>query len=149
MMHDIEFKILNKEASIPSLATPGSAAYDLRYISPERYSYTIFPGETCLLYTGISIYINNINIAAHVLSRSSLAKNNIVVANAPGLIDSDYQGEIGVLLYNRGNAPYIINHLDKIAQLEFINVIKVKFNIVEEFTEKTIRDAEGFGSTGR
>jgi len=142
----VQINLLYPRSKLPTKATEGSAAYDLyAYL---HYQYQVYPGETAKISTGVSIHIDNDNVAAHILSRSGLASKGIVVANAPGLIDSDYQGEIFVLLYNRTQIPYKIQPGDRIAQLEFVRIQLVDFEKVEAFTESTVRGSSGFGSSG-
>jgi dUTP pyrophosphatase len=142
-----EIKLLDPRAIIPQYQTPGAAAMDLHACLPE--SLTIYPGDIIKFSTGIAIHINNPCVAAHILPRSGLAtKHGITVINAPGLIDEDYQGEIFVSLINLSKLRYRLNHGDRIAQLEFVRIQKVKFKIVEEFSIITERGDGGFGSTG-
>lgn len=146
-MNEIEIKILDKRASVPEYATLGSAGVDLRAILDEPL--TIFPGETVLISTGIALNISDTNFAGFILPRSGLGhKHGIVLGNLVGLIDSDYQGEIMVSCWNRGDTPFKISPLDRLAQLVIVPVLHPKWKIVEAFSSKTTRGSGGFGSTG-
>lgn len=145
-----EVKILDnrigKEIPMPAYSTSGSAGMDLRACIDEQIQ--ILPGETVLVHTGISIYIQNPGLAATILPRSGLGhKHGIVLGNLVGLIDSDYQGPLMVSLWNRGSTPFKINIGDRIAQLVLIPVVQTEFEIVDEFTA-TDRGTGGFGHTG-
>jgi len=131
----------------PSYATAGSAGLDLRACI-ER-AMTIQPGQADLVPTGIAIHLEDPGLAAMILPRSGLGhKHGIVLGNLVGLIDSDYQGQIFVSVWNRGSTAFILNPLERIAQLVVVPVVQVDFNIVDEFSESH-RGAGGFGSTGR
>ena len=137
----------NKGEAAPHYATPGAAGMDLRACieAPVR----LHPGETMLVPTGIAIHLDDPGLAAMILPRSGLGhKHGIVLGNLVGLIDSDYQGEIFVSLWNRGHEVFLLNPLDRIAQLVVVPVLQVGFNIVENFAESH-RGADGFGSTGK
>ncbi|MEF8712030.1 MAG: dUTP diphosphatase [Accumulibacter sp.] len=130
----------------PHYATPGSAGLDLRACIAE--SVEIRPGETLLIPTGIAIHLGDPGLAAMILPRSGLGhKHGIVLGNLVGLIDSDYQGEIMVSTWNRGQQPFTLQPLDRLAQLVVVPVLRVKFDVVEEFIGSA-RGACGFGSTG-
>jgi len=149
MSISIDFKILNPlvKDHLPSYASKGSAGLDLR--ACIEHVQTINPGETFLIPTGISIYIKDHNYAAVILPRSGLGhKHGIVLGNLVGLIDSDYQGELLVSCWNRSKNAFLINPLERIAQLVILPVIQAKFNLVDEFTESE-RGKGGFGSTGK
>ena len=131
----------------PHYATPGAAGMDLRACieAPIR----VHPGETALIPVGIAIHLADPGLAAMILPRSGLGhKHGIVLGNLVGLIDSDYQGEIFVSLWNRGHEVFTLNPLDRIAQLVVVPVVQVAFNVVETF-EESQRGAGGFGSTGK
>lgn len=131
----------------PHYATPGAAGMDLRACieAPVRLQ----PGETMLVPAGIAIHLDDPGLAAMILPRSGLGhKHGIVLGNLVGLIDSDYQGEIFVSLWNRGHEVFLLNPLDRIAQLVVVPVLQVQFNVVEQFQESH-RGAGGFGSTGK
>ena len=107
------------------------------------------PGETCLIPTGIAIHLEDPGLAALILPRSGLGhKHGIVLGNLVGLIDSDYQGEIMVSTWNRGQDAFTLNPLDRLAQLVVVPVLQVAFNVVDEF-DTSSRGAGGFGSTGK
>lgn len=145
----IDLKILDDRmrSQLPAYATGGSAGLDLRACLDE--AITLQPGQTTLIPTGLSIYINNPNYAAVILPRSGLGhKHGIVLGNLVGLIDSDYQGQLMVSTWNRGQTDFVISPMERIAQLVVVPVQQVEFNIVDEF-EDSDRGASGFGSTGR
>ncbi len=142
----IELKILN-ENCYPEYATPGSAGIDLKAASIIR-AIEIYPGDQELIRTGIAIHIKDPGYAGMIIPRSGLGKRGVVLGNLVGLIDSDYQGEIKVLLWNRGNDIVEIDHMDRIAQLVIVPIVQAKFEIVQEF-EQSQRGAGGFGSTGK
>lgn len=150
-MKNIQVKILNpklgKEIPLPQYATEGSAGLDLRACLEAPLQ--LAPSETQLIHTGIAIYINDPNIAATILPRSGLGhKHGIVLGNLVGLIDSDYQGELMISAWNRGNDAFTIQPGDRIAQCVFVPVVRAEFTIVDEFTESE-RGTGGFGHSGR
>ncbi len=150
-MQKIQLKILDprigKEIALPEYATAGSAGMDLRAALEETTE--IQPGETLLIPTGLSIYVEDPNMAAVVLPRSGLGhKHGIVLGNLVGLIDSDYQGQLFVSCWNRGKKSFSIDVGDRIAQLIIVPVIRVDFEVVEDF-ESTHRGAGGFGHSGK
>ncbi|WP_067220950.1 dUTP diphosphatase [Marinomonas gallaica] len=150
MKQPIQLKILNPkigtELPLPSYATEGSAGLDLRACLDE--AIVLAPGQTTLLPTGLAIYIEDQNLAATILPRSGLGhKHGIVLGNLVGLIDSDYQGELMVSCWNRGQTTFTIEPGERVAQLVLLPVVQAEFNIVEEF-EATDRGTGGFGSTG-
>jgi dUTP pyrophosphatase len=147
----IELKILDprlgREIPLPDYATAGSAGLDLRACLPEPL--TVQPGETHLIPTGLAIHISDPALAAVVLPRSGLGhKHGIVLGNLVGLIDSDYQGELLVSCWNRGQNPFTIAVGERIAQLIIVPVVRAKFAVVAEFTPSE-RGAGGFGHSGR
>ena len=149
MSISIDYKVLNPlvEDHLPSYASKGSAGLDLR--ACIEHVQTLSPGETFLIPTGISIYIKDPNYAAVILPRSGLGhKHGIVLGNLVGLIDSDYQGELLVSCWNRSKNAFLINPLERIAQLVILPVMQAKFIKVEQFSE-TERGEGGFGSTGK
>jgi len=149
MSISIDYKVLDSlvEDHLPSYASKGSAGLDLR--ACIEHVQTLNPGETFLIPTGISIYIKDPNYAAVILPRSGLGhKHGIVLGNLVGLIDSDYQGELLVSCWNRSKNAFLINPLERIAQLVILPVMQVKFNKVVQFPE-TERGEGGFGSTGK
>mgnify|MGYP003504337947 FL=1 len=143
----VELKIIN-ENCYPEYATPGSAGVDLKAASIHESGFKIYPSQQLLISTGIAIHIKDPGYAGMIIPRSGLGKKGIVLGNLVGLIDSDYQGEIKVLLWNRGNDIVQINHMDRIAQLVIVPVVQAQFEIVEHF-EQSQRGAGGFGSTGK
>ena len=131
----------------PHYASEGAAGLDLRACLDAPAN--LLPGQTLLIPTGMAIHLDDPALAALVLPRSGLGhKHGIVLGNLVGLIDSDYQGEIMVSAWNRGNQAFVIDPLERIAQLVIVPVVQVSLNIVDEFT-LTARGAGGFGSTGR
>lgn len=150
-MQNINFKILDprigKEIDRPEYATPGSAGLDLRACISE--TLRLEPGQTSLLPTGIAIHIADPGLAAVILPRSGLGhKHGIVLGNLVGLIDSDYQGQLFVSCWNRGDTAYEISVGERIAQLVIVPVVQASFTEVDTFTESE-RGAGGFGSSGR
>lgn len=148
-MNKLDVKILDQRLrdNLPTYATPGSAGLDLRACIDA--SITLGVGETVLIPTGIAIHLDNHQLAAMILPRSGLGhKHGIVLGNLVGLIDSDYQGQIFVSTWNRGQTAFRIEPLERIAQLVVVPVVQVEFNVVDEFTESA-RGAGGFGSTGK
>ena len=147
-MKTIDIKILDDRMKeyLPSYATPGSAGLDLRACITEPL--VIEPGETRLVPTGLAIHIADPGYAALILPRSGLGhKHGIVLGNLIGLIDSDYQGQLMVSTWNRGDKAFTLNPLDRLAQLVIVPILQVGFNVVDEFGEST-RGTGGFGSTG-
>ena len=132
---------------LPKYASPGAAGLDLRAcINSELI---LQPGESQLISSGIAIHVGDPGYAAVILPRSGLgAKNGIVLGNLVGLIDSDYQGPLMVSLWNRGQAAFTIQPMDRIAQLVVVPVQQVEFKVVEDFAASS-RGAGGFGSTGK
>jgi len=132
---------------MPKYATDGAAGLDLCACIDDPL--TIRPGETHLVPTGFAIHIGEHHLAAMILPRSGLGhKNGIVLGNLVGLIDSDYQGQIFVSVWNRGRDTYTIEPGERIAQMVFAPVVRVEFEVVEEFAE-THRGHGGFGHTGK
>ncbi len=147
-MHNIDIKILDERMrdQLPAYATAGSAGLDLRACINEPL--TLLPGQTQLIATGLAIHIQDPGYAAIILPRSGLGhKHGIVLGNLVGLIDSDYQGPLMVSAWNRSDQPFVIQPLDRLAQLVILPVIQANFNIVESFDTST-RGQGGFGSTG-
>ncbi|KZX83958.1 deoxyuridine 5'-triphosphate nucleotidohydrolase [Oleiphilus sp. HI0009] len=150
MKTPLQIKILDDKIGntipLPSYATQGSAGVDLRACLDE--SINLEPGQTTLIPTGLAIYIEDPQLAATILPRSGLGhKHGIVLGNLVGLIDSDYQGELMVSCWNRGNTTFCIEPGERIAQLVVLPVVQVEFNLVDEFKESD-RGTGGFGSTG-
>jgi dUTP pyrophosphatase len=131
----------------PHYATAGSAGLDLRACIDAPV--TLCPGEAQLLPSGIAIHLEDASYAALVLPRSGLGhRHGIVLGNLVGLIDSDYQGQVMVSCWNRGNEPFTVQPMERIAQMVVVPVLQVQLNVVDEFRESH-RGAGGFGSTGR
>jgi dUTP pyrophosphatase len=132
----------------PSYATPGSAAIDLRACIEKPF--TLEPNNRHVFATGLAIDIRDPGLAAIIASRSGLSlKHGIRVAQGIGVIDSDYHGELGVILINDSSEPYTINPGERVAQLMFMPVVQVEFHYVDEFRNETERGEGGFGSTGK
>ncbi|MGM0594986.1 MAG: dUTP diphosphatase [Pseudomonadota bacterium] len=150
-MQKIELKVLDprlgEQFPLPHYATDGSAGMDLRAMLDEPLS--IDPGETHLLPTGVAIHIGDPSLAAVLLPRSGLGhKRGIVLGNLVGLIDSDYQGQIFVSCWNRGQEAFTVQVGERIAQMVFIPVVQAAFSVVEEFADSS-RGEGGFGHTGK
>jgi len=138
---------IGREFPLPHHATAGSAGMDLR--ACLETPLTLGPGAVELIPTGISIYVEDPQLAALLLPRSGLGhKNGIVLGNLVGLIDSDYQGPLMVSCWNRGPSPFTITPGDRIAQMIMIPVVHVDFEVVDDFAA-TVRGVGGFGSSGR
>jgi len=145
----IDVKILDARLaqSMPAYATPGSAGLDLR--ACIEHAIEVKPGQTELVPTGMAVNLADAGLAGVVLPRSGLGhKHGIVLGNLVGLIDSDYQGQIFVSLWNRGNEVFTLTPMQRIAQLVFVPVVQVQLNPVEAFPESG-RGTGGFGSTGK
>jgi dUTP pyrophosphatase len=148
-MKKLDVKVLDQRlrGQLPHYATAGSAGLDLRACIDAPI--TLAPGQTELVPTGIAIHLDDPGLAAVILPRSGLGhKHGIVLGNLVGLIDSDYQGQILVSTWNRGNAPFVLNPMERLAQLVVVPVVQVELNVVEDFAESS-RGAGGFGSTGK
>ena len=149
-MRSIDLKILDPRVGdsipMPHYATDGSAALDMRAVIDDVI--TVEPGETVLIPTGLAIHINNPSLAAVLLPRSGLGhKHGLVLGNLTGLIDSDYQGQIFISCWNRSSKSYEIQPGERIAQMLFVPIAQVRFNVVEDFDESE-RGAGGFGHSG-
>ncbi len=147
-MTTIDVKVLDPRMAeaLPAYATPGSAGLDLRACLEEPL--LIEPGQTRLIPTGLAIHIADPGLAAMILPRSGLGhKHGIVLGNLVGLIDSDYQGPLMVSCWNRGQAAYTVQPMERIAQLVIVPVVQAGFRLVDAF-EASDRGAGGFGSTG-
>jgi dUTP pyrophosphatase len=145
----IAFKVLDERIRpyLPAYATPGSAGMDLRACidAPMR----IEAGQAELIATGIAIHIGDPDIAAVILPRSGLGhKHGIVLGNLVGLIDSDYQGPLMVSCWNRGEEPFTLQPMDRLAQIVFVPIVQAKFLELKSF-DSSIRGEGGFGSTGQ
>jgi dUTP pyrophosphatase len=150
-MQKIELKILDSrlgtEFPLPDYATVGSAGMDLRALLDEPLN--LAPGETTLIPTGMAIHVADTGLAAIILPRSGLGhKHGIVLGNLVGLIDSDYQGQLFVSCWNRGQQSFRVEVGERIAQLVIVPVVHAKFEIVDEF-DASERGAGGFGHSGR
>lgn len=149
-MRSIELKILDPRIGdsipLPHYATAGSAGLDMRACIDE--ALTVKPGETVLVATGLAIHVADPSLAAVLLPRSGLGhKHGLVLGNLTGLIDSDYQGQVFVSCWNRSSKSYEIQPAERIAQMVFVPVEQVEFEVVEEF-ESSDRGAGGFGHSG-
>ena len=149
-MRSIDLKILDPRLGdtipLPHHATEGSAGLDMRAVIDEVI--TVEPGETALIPTGLAIHIGDPGLAAVLLPRSGLGhKHGLVLGNLTGLIDSDYQGQVFISCWNRGSKSYEIQPGERIAQMLFVPVEQVQFNVVEDF-EDSERGAGGFGHSG-
>lgn len=150
-MKELQVKILSSlignVVPLPEYSTDGSAGLDLRACLENQLCLN--PGHTELIPTGIAIYLEDPQYAALILPRSGLGhKHGIVLGNLVGLIDSDYQGELMISCWNRGDTEFTIQQGDRIAQLIIVPVVRTSFNIVDEFTQ-TDRGSGGFGSSGQ
>ncbi|MCL1861328.1 MAG: dUTP diphosphatase [Proteobacteria bacterium] len=148
-MHRIDMKLLDPRLreQAPAYATAGSAGLDLRACLDTPV--TLRPGETTLVPSGIAIHLADSGLAAIVLPRSGLGhKHGIVLGNLVGLIDSDYQGQVMVSVWNRSGEAFTIEPMERIAQLVVVPVVQAGFNVVDDFTASD-RGEGGFGSTGK
>ena len=148
-MHRIDVKLLDERLKThpPAYATAGAAGLDLRACLPGPI--TLHPGETTLVPSGLAIHLADPGLAAMVLPRSGLGhKHGIVLGNLVGLIDSDYQGQIFVSVWNRGRASFTIQPMERIAQRIIVPVVQATFRRVDEF-DTSQRGEGGFGSTGK
>jgi len=148
-MTQIDVRILDSRLTnnMPEYATPGSAGLDLRACIDSAIS--VRPGETTLVPTGLAIHIGDPGLAAMILPRSGLGhKHGIVLGNLVGLIDSDYQGQLFVSIWNRGGQEFELKPLERIAQLVIVPIVQASFNVVDDFA-KSDRGTGGFGSTGK
>lgn len=148
-MHKIDVKLIDARLREhpPAYATSGSAGLDLRACLDAPV--TLHPGDSTLVPSGLAIHLADPGLAAMVLPRSGLGhKHGIVLGNLVGLIDSDYQGQIFVSVWNRGRETFVIQPMERIAQLVVVPVLQVGFNVIDEFGHSE-RGAGGFGSTGK
>lgn len=150
-MQKIQLKILDprlgNEFPLPHYATAGAAGMDMRACVDAPV--VIAPGETHLIPTGLAIHIEEQGLAAMLLPRSGLGhKHGIVLGNLVGLIDSDYQGQVFVSCWNRGDTPFTVEPGERIAQMVIVPVVHADFEIVDDFVDSD-RGAGGFGHTGR
>jgi dUTP pyrophosphatase len=145
----LDLKILDERIRehLPQYATPGSAGLDLRACLDEPV--TIEPNAWQLVSTGMAIHLSDPGYAALILPRSGLGhKHGIVLGNLVGLIDSDYQGPLMVSAWNRSTVPFVLNPMERLAQMVIVPVMQAQFNVVEEFGEVSQRGQGGYGSTG-
>jgi dUTP pyrophosphatase len=148
-MKKLDVKILDERirSQLPAHATGGSAGLDLRACIDAPI--TLQPGDASLIPTGLAIHLGDPALAAVILPRSGLGhKHGIVLGNLVGLIDSDYQGPLMVSCWNRGRDAFVVNPMERIAQLVVVPVVQMELNVVESF-EESARGAGGFGSTGK
>lgn len=148
-MHRIDVKLLDSrlKGHPPAYATAGAAGLDLRACLDAPV--LLHPGETTLVPSGLAIHLDDPGLAAIVLPRSGLGhKHGIVLGNLVGLVDSDYQGQIFVSVWNRGRDVFTIQPMERIAQLVVVPVVQVGFNVVDDFVASE-RGSGGFGSTGK
>ena len=150
-MRRIELKVLDPRIGdsipLPHYATDGSAGLDMRACIDE--ALTVQPGETTLIPTGLAIHIGDAALAAVLLPRSGLGhKHGLVLGNLTGLIDSDYQGQVFISCWNRGAKSYSVQPGERIAQMVFVAVEQVDFNVVDEFGDSD-RGSGGFGHSGK
>lgn len=151
MMKKIDVKILDprvgSEFPLPTYATSGSAGLDLRACLDSAFD--LQPGQTTLVPTGLAIHIADPTLAAVILPRSGLGhKHGVVLGNLVGLIDSDYQGQLMVSVWNRGQDAFTIEPGERIAQMVFVPVVQAEFNLVNDF-DASVRGEGGFGHSGR
>ncbi len=145
----VDLKILDERVrdQLPHYATPGSAGLDLRACLDA--AITLNPGETQLVPTGLAIHLEDAGYAAMILPRSGLGhKHGVVLGNLVGLIDSDYQGQLMVSMWNRGKEPFTVEPFERIAQMVIVPVVQASFKVVDEFGQSE-RGEGGFGSTGK
>ncbi len=148
-MTTIDLKVLDARMAeqLPAYATSGSAGLDLRACLDQPL--TLAPGDTALVPTGLAIHIGDPGLAAMILPRSGLGhKHGIVLGNLVGLIDSDYQGQLMVSVWNRGKDAFTLQPLERMAQLVIVPVVQAQFRVVDDFDAST-RGEGGFGSTGK
>ncbi len=148
-MSTIDLKILDPRMAeqLPAYATPGSAGLDLRACLDA--AVTLEPGQTFLVPTGLAIHIGDPGLAAVILPRSGLGhKHGVVLGNLVGLIDSDYQGQLMVSVWNRSQTSFVIQPMERIAQMVIVPVVQAQFRVVDEF-DTSDRGEGGFGSTGK
>jgi dUTP pyrophosphatase len=145
---DIQIKLINSNLELPKYQTDGSAGVDL-YACIDK-PLILVPDGRSIIKTGISLFIQDINVCGIILPRSGLStKHGIILSNIVGLIDADYQGEMIIPIWNSGMHTYIIQPMERIAQIVFMPIIKSNFKVVSEFSNATKRGKNGFGSTGK
>lgn len=152
MKTKIQLKFFGEGAMVPQYATEGSAAVDLCAVNGFPVGadeYTLEAGQKAKFGAGLGVYIADDSLAALVLPRSGLGtKHGIILSNGTGLIDSDYQGEIGITLWNSSDKPFTVKRGERICQMLFVPVVQAEFDMVSEFSDVTARGAGGFGHTG-
>jgi dUTP pyrophosphatase len=147
MLIDVKILDTRMREQLPGYATPGAAGLDLRACIDG--AITILPGETQLIPTGLAIHLRDPGYAALILPRSGLGhKHGIVLGNLVGLIDSDYQGPLMVSCWNRGQTAFVLEPMERLAQLVIVPVVQAEFRVVVDFAASARGDG-GFGSTGR
>ena len=147
-MKKVDLKVLDLRMAeaLPSYGTAGAAGLDLRAALSEKL--VVNPGEVVLVGTGVAMHLADPSLAAMILPRSGLGhKHGIVLGNLVGLIDSDYQGELKVSVWNRSDKPYTIEPMERLAQMAIVPVVQVEWNLVDDF-DSSNRGNGGFGSTG-
>ena len=145
-MTKVLIKKLDSSVELPTYKTNGASGMDLMAFINE--TITLKPKSSCLVPTGLSVAFSS-NFEIQIRPRSGLAaKNSISVLNTPGTIDSDYRGELKVILFNHGNTEFLINNKDRIAQMILTPVIKIDLEETDNLP-KTVRGESGFGSTGK
>ena len=145
----VEFKRLHPDAKLPAYQTEGSAGADVYALVDREHPIAILPGETKLVKTGIAIYVGDHGVMCHVMARSGLAlKQALGLGNGVGLLDADYQGELGAILQNRGSETVYIKNGDRVAQVTFLPVFHAQFREVHDFSDVTTRGEGGYGHTG-
>ncbi|MCD2163985.1 MAG: dUTP diphosphatase [Comamonas sp.] len=145
----VDLKILDPrmQEQLPQYATPGSAGLDLRACLDEPL--TLEPNAWQLVPTGLAIHLRDPGYAAMILPRSGLGhKHGIVLGNLVGLIDSDYQGQLMVSAWNRSTQPFVLQPMERLAQMVIVPVVQASFQVVEDFGDVSERGAGGYGSTG-
>ena len=145
----VDIKVLDPrmQDQLPQYATPGSAGLDLRACLDEPL--TLQPNAWQLVPTGLAMHLRDPGYAAMILPRSGLGhKHGIVLGNLVGLIDSDYQGQLMVSAWNRSTTPFVLEPMERLAQMVIVPVVQAQFNVVQEFSDVSERGAGGYGSTG-
>lgn len=142
----VQLKKFNERAIVPEYKSTGAAAFDLHACLPQSIQHVMEHGEFRIIPTGVGIYLKNPDYCLEIWERSGFGSKGI--ARRAGLVDADYQGEIGVVVHNLSGAPLIIQHGDRIAQAKAAPVQRLKFEVVEEFDTSTERGAGAWGSTG-
>jgi dUTP pyrophosphatase len=142
----VELKKFFPDAIVPEYKSDMAAAFDLHAYGPTQHGWQIMPNQTVIIPTAIGIFLNNPDYCLEIWERSGMGAKGI--GRRAGLVDADFQGEIGVVLTNHTESIVSIKHADRIAQAKVAPVQRVRFEVVDEFSEVTQRGADGFGSTG-